>query len=138
MRLLRTLVMGVVFVAATVAAKTPASPKVASHDPPSPQVRQPSSGKPVRVPSDVMQGLLLTKVDPIFPSTEGRVRATVTLHAIISKGGHVKKLVVISGPILLQKTAIDAVRQWTYKPYLVNGEPTEVDTTVVINYSINF
>jgi protein TonB len=86
-----------------------------------------------RISSGVMQGLLLKKVDPVYPG-DARVEGTVVLHAIIGKDGHVQSLEAVSGPAMLKGAAIDAVRQWTYKPYLLNGEPVEVDTTVVIEF----
>ena len=99
-----------------------------------PETSAPASvSKPVRISSAVMQGLLLTKVDPTYP-TEARVEGTVILHAIIGKDGHVQSLEAVSGPVLLKGAAIDAVRQWTYRPYLLNGEPVEVDTTVVVEF----
>jgi len=61
----------------------------------------------------------------------------VVLHAVIAKDGTMKSLAVVSGPQELQMSAMDAVRQWTYRPYLLNGEPTEVDTTITVNYNLN-
>ena len=62
---------------------------------------------------------------------------TVVLHAIISKTGSIEQLNVVSGPPMLVGAATDAVKQWRYKPYLLNGEPTEVDTTVIVNFNLN-
>jgi TonB family protein len=99
-------------------------------------------GSPVypsaRVSSAVMQGNLLTKVNPIYPAgakTAG-ISGTVVLHAIISKDGTIEKLNVVSGPDELQGSAVEAVRQWTYRPYLLNGEPTAVETTITVNYNL--
>jgi TonB family protein len=61
----------------------------------------------------------------------------VVLHAIIGKDGAVKTLDVISGPKEFQESALTAVKQWTYRPFLVNGDPTEVDTTITVNYALN-
>jgi periplasmic protein TonB len=61
----------------------------------------------------------------------------VVLHAIISKQGTITQLNAISGPDMLKGAATDAVRQWRYKPYLLNGEPTEVDTTITVNFNLN-
>ena len=88
----------------------------------------------VRISSGVMQGLLKTKVDPIYPG-DARVEGTVVLHAIIGKDGHVQSLEAVSGPAMLKGAAIDAVRQWTYRPYLLNGEAVEVDTTILIQFN---
>jgi outer membrane biosynthesis protein TonB len=58
------------------------------------------------------------------------------LHAIIGKDGKIRSLKVVSGPDELAHSALDVVRQWTYKPYLLNGNPTEVETTITVNYSL--
>jgi periplasmic protein TonB len=59
----------------------------------------------------------------------------VILHAVISKQGTIEQLYVISGPPMLVNAARDAVSRWKYKPYLLNGEPTEVETTVNVNFT---
>jgi TonB family protein len=59
----------------------------------------------------------------------------VVLHAIISKEGTVEKLTVISGPPMLTQSAVDAVQKWTYRPYLLDGQPVEVETTINVNYT---
>ena len=104
--------------------------------PPPPVVR---SLGPVRISNGVMAGLILNKVPPHYPA-EARaagVGGTVVLHAIIGKDGTIEKLTVISGPALLQDAAVDAVKQWVYSPYLLNGVPTEVDTTIMVNFNLN-
>ena len=58
------------------------------------------------------------------------------LNAVIGKDGSVEKLIVVSGPKELQESSLDAVRQWTYKPYLVNGDPVEVKTTINVIYTL--
>ena len=92
-----------------------------------------------RISSAVMQGQLLKKVSPVYPPTAKKdgLQGTVVLHAIIGKDGRVDKVDAVSGPEVLRDAAVDAVRQWTYKPYLLNGEPTEVDTTVIVNFSLS-
>jgi len=80
-----------------------------------------------------MAGLLKTKVYPVYPR-DIDAQGTVVLHAIIGKDGHVKTLEAISGAEILREAAIDAVKQWTYKIYLLNGEPSEVDTNIIINF----
>ena len=86
-----------------------------------------------------MAGNILTKVAPVYPhdARAAHISGTVVLHAIIGKDGNVEKLVVVSGPKELQTSALDAVKQWTYKPYLLNGNPTEVETTIHVNYNLN-
>ena len=75
---------------------------------------------------------------PTYPpiARAAHVSGTVVLHAIISKTGTIKNLQVISGPEMLRASAVDAVRTWRYKPYILNGEPTEVDTTVSVNFNM--
>ena len=84
---------------------------------------------PVRISGGVMAGQILTKVAPVYPpdAKAAGISGAVVLHAVIDKDGTIGKLEVISGPQVLQSSALEAVRQWTYKPYLLNGEPTEVE-----------
>ena len=93
---------------------------------------------PIRLSSDVMAGTVLTRVNPTYPKAarDAKIQGTVILHAIIGKDGTIEKLTVISGPKELRASAVEAVHQWTYKPYVLNGEPTPVDTTVTVNYSL--
>jgi TonB family protein len=90
------------------------------------------------VPAAVMAGNLLTKAVPVYPpaAKKAKIQGTVVLSAVIGKDGNVKNIQVVSGPNELQQSSIDAVRQWTYKPYLLNGDPVEVKTTVNIVYSL--
>jgi protein TonB len=85
----------------------------------------------------VIAGNLLEKTTPVYPpiAKQAHVQGAVVLHAIIGKNGTIQNLTVISGNAMLTQSAIDAVKQWRYKPYLLNGEPTEVDTTVTVNFS---
>ncbi len=94
--------------------------------------------KQLTVPAAVMQGNLLTKAVPIYPpaAKKAKIQGTVVLSAIIGKDGNVENIQVLSGPNELQQSSIDAVRQWTYKPYLLNGDPIEVKTTINIVYSL--
>jgi len=93
----------------------------------------------VRISSGVMQGLLLKNVDPIYPlaARSQGLQVMVVLHTIIGKDGHVEKVEAVSGPDEFRRAATDAVGHWVYKPYLLNGEPVEVDTTVVVNFNLN-
>jgi TonB family protein len=94
--------------------------------------------KQLSVPSAVMSRNLTNKAVPIYPpaAKKAKVQGTVVLGAVIGRDGNIKSLRVISGPSELQQSALDAVRQWTYKPYLLNGDPVEVETTVNIVYSL--
>lgn len=95
--------------------------------------------KQLSVPAAVMSRNLTNKAVPIYPpaAKKAKVQGTVVLGAVIGKDGNIKSLRVLSGPSELQQSALDAVRQWTYKPYLLNGDPIEVETTVNIVYSLN-
>jgi TonB family protein len=86
-----------------------------------------------------MSGQVLTQVNPIYPpdAKAAHVQGAVVLDGIISKDGIVKALQVISGPVELRVSAIDAVRQWRFEPYLLNGQPTEVETTITVNYQLD-
>ncbi len=93
---------------------------------------------PAQVSSEVMAGNLLSQVAPVYPpiAKAANISGSVVLRAIISKTGNVTALKIISGPQMLSGSAMDAVRQWTYKPYSLNGEPTEVETTITVNFNL--
>lgn len=92
----------------------------------------------VRVSAGVTSGLLIRKVNPVYPplARQARISGTVVLRAVISKDGSIENLSLVSGHPMLAPAAIDAVRQWKYKPYLLNGEPVEVDTEVQVNFTL--
>jgi len=91
------------------------------------------------VSSAEMAGNILNKVTPKYPreAKEEKIQGTVLLNAVIGKGGAIESLTVVSGPRELQQSALDAVSQWTYKPYLLNGDPVEVKTTISVIYSLS-
>jgi TonB family protein len=91
-----------------------------------------------RISGGVAAGNILTKVQPVYPpdaKAQG-ISGTVVLRAIIGTDGAIQELTPIAGNELLQKAALDAVRQWTYKPYLLNGNPVAVDTTITVNFNL--
>ena len=92
----------------------------------------------VRVSAGVTSGLLVRKVNPVYPplARQARISGTVVLRAVISKDGSIENLSLVSGHPMLAPAAIDAVKQWKYKPYLLNGEPVEVDTEVQVNFTL--
>jgi protein TonB len=96
---------------------------------------RPTVVKPLVV-SHFAEANLLHKVQPLYPAIarEARIQGTVELQAIISKAGTVENLVVVHGHPLLVAAAIDAVRQWRYRPYLLNNEPVEVETEITVNF----
>jgi TonB family protein len=99
--------------------------------------QEPPNG-PVRVAAGIAAGQIVSKVNPIYPpeaKAQG-IQGSVVLHAIIREDGTVQQLSVISGPEELQPSAMDAVRQWVYKPYLLNGNPVKVETNITVNYAL--
>jgi periplasmic protein TonB len=93
----------------------------------------------VRVSQGVSQGLLVRRVNPSYPplARQARIQGTVILRAVISKDGSIENLQLVSGHPMLAPAAIEAVKQWKYKPYLLNGEPVEVDTEVQVNFTLS-
>ncbi len=93
----------------------------------------------VRVSQGVSEGLLLHKVTPNYPplAKQARIQGSVVLQATIGKDGSIQNLRVLSGHPMLTQSALDAVRQWKYKPYLLNGEAVEVETTVQVNFTLS-
>lgn len=94
--------------------------------------------QPVDLPQGVSLGLLIHKVQPVYPETarQNRIQGTVLLHAMIGKDGRVLELTPISGPKELLGAAIGAVQQWRYKPYAVNNEAVEVQTQITVNFQL--
>jgi periplasmic protein TonB len=92
----------------------------------------------VSVSQGVSQGLLFKKVAPSYPQNALRMHidGTVELLATISKDGNITHIKVLSGDAQLAKAASDAVKQWKYKPYLLNGEPVEIQTQVTVNFKL--
>jgi protein TonB len=78
-------------------------------------------------------------VQPLYPpiARQARVQGAVELRAIISKNGTIENLLVVSGHPMLSAAAIEAVRQWRYRPYLLNGEPIEVETEITVNFLLS-
>jgi periplasmic protein TonB len=93
----------------------------------------------IRQGGAVQAAMLVNRVQPQYPplARQTRISGTVRLHAIISKDGSVQQLEVLSGHPLLVQAALDAVRQWKYRPTTLNGEPVEVDTTIDVIFSLN-
>jgi periplasmic protein TonB len=96
-----------------------------------------SKDRPVRVSSGVMAGLIVHKVDPVYPeeAKAAGVSGAVVIAATIDDHGKVTKPAVVSGPAMLHDAALVAVRQWTYKPYQLNGAPVFVSTVVTVNFA---
>ena len=86
--------------------------------------------------SSILEGSLIRNVEPVYPplAKGARVQGPVVLSAMISKAGMIENLRVLSGNPMLVPAAIDAVRQWRYRPYVLNGEPVEVETQITVNF----
>ena len=86
--------------------------------------------------SHMMEGNLIFRVQPGYPvlARQVRVQGPVVLRAMISREGAIENLQVLSGHPMLVRAALDAVRQWRYRPYVLNGEPVEVETEVTVNF----
>jgi protein TonB len=95
-------------------------------------------GKTLPVSSGVLQGMLLAPIRPVYPAIAkaAHVEGAVVVEAIISRTGTIESLHVVSGPAMLQAAAIEAIRGARYKPYRLNGEATEVQTTITVNFRI--
>jgi protein TonB len=93
----------------------------------------------VRVSQGVSQGLLIKKIQPPYPplARQARIQGQVVLQAEISKDGSIQNLRLISGHPMLAPSAIEAVKQWRYKPYYLNGEPVEVETQITVIFSLS-
>ena len=98
----------------------------------------PKAASRIRVGGNVQAAALVNKVTPQYPpiAKTAHVAGTVILHAIIAKDGSIQELQYMSGPPLLMKSAMDAVKEWRYKPTMLNGEPVEVDTTISVVFSL--
>lgn len=93
----------------------------------------------VKIGQVVSQGLLVKQVRPVYPDQAryAHIQGSVILNAIISKTGDIVDLEVLEGPIELVVSAVNAVRQWKYQPYALNGEPVEVVTQITVNYTLS-
>jgi TonB family protein len=96
-------------------------------------------GQRVRVSQGVAQASVQSKVNPIYPqeARTARISGTVVLKAVIDQTGDVVSLQLVSGHPLLAPAAIDAVKQWKYRPYLLNGKPVAVETQITVNFVLS-
>jgi periplasmic protein TonB len=93
----------------------------------------------VRISQGVTKGLLIRRVEPSYPTLAraARVQGEVVLSAVISVNGEIENLQLVSGHPMLVPAALTAVKQWRYKPYLLNGQPTEVETTITVIFTLS-
>jgi TonB family protein len=92
----------------------------------------------LQVPSGVMIGLLIRRVQPEYPAAAklDKIQGIVVLHAVINTEGKVSELSSISGPQELINSAMEAVKQWQYRPYVSQGQPVQVDTQITVNFTL--
>jgi periplasmic protein TonB len=96
----------------------------------------PESKGLLRVSRGVSEGMLLTAIRPVYPAIAkaAGVQGSVVVEAVISRKGTIESLHLVSGPLMLQGAAMDAIREARYQPYRLNGEPTEVQTVITVNF----
>jgi periplasmic protein TonB len=113
----------------------PGQGMVSAVAPPPPK---PTAPQRVKQGGNVTAASILQQTRPLYPALarQARIQGNVVLHAIIDKDGKVAQLEVISGHPLLVQSALDAVKQWRYKPTLLNGDPVEVDTTITVTFTM--
>ena len=113
---------------------TPPPPPVVTKDPerPKPPVR-------VRMGGKVQDAMIISRKLPDYPAMARsmRVQGTVVFQAVIGTAGTIQQLQLVSGHPLLVQAAMDAVRQWRYRPTLLNGDPTEVDTVISVTFTLS-
>jgi protein TonB len=93
-------------------------------------------GGPKRITSQLSEGQLLNRVEPLYPhiAAISGIQGQVKLHAIIGRDGKIQSLSAVSGHPLLVRAALEAVEQWRYRPYVLNGEAVEVETFITVNF----
>ena len=95
--------------------------------------------KPITVTSDVQAAKLLRKVIPVYPklAIAAHISGTVRLMGVVAKDGTVQQIRVVSGPALLVEAALDAVRQWVYRPTMLNNKPVEVIAPIDVIFTLS-
>jgi periplasmic protein TonB len=114
------------------------SPDLTAAPPPRPKPVPPQVAQPIKVGGNVLEAKLVTRVMPIYPALarQARISGTVRLEGIIAKDGKVVNLQVISGHPLLINAAVEAVRQWVYRPTLLNGQAVEVIAPIDVHFTL--
>ena len=111
---------------------------VAGIDIPAPPVMPPARGEPIRVGGQIQPPALVHKVDPVYPplAIAAGVEGIVILEAIVDREGRVEQLKVLRSRGVLDRPAMEAVRQWRYSPVLLNGVPERFILTVVVSFNL--
>ena len=114
-----------------------AAPAVPSPPPPPPPPTV-VKAEPIRQGGNVQAANLIHRVNPVYPplARQARVQGVVVLEAVISKEGSIESLRVVAGHPLLNEAALDAVKQWKYRPTMLNGDAVEVITTVTVTFTL--
>jgi len=107
--------------------------------PPPPAVKKVETPQRIKVGGNVQSAMIIRKPPPVYPqlAKSARVSGVVHLAAVISKDGTIQELHSLGGPALLIQAAMDAVKQWVYRPTMLNGEPVQVETTIDVNFTLN-
>jgi protein TonB len=107
--------------------------------PPPPPVKEAPKETRIRVGGNVQQANLIKKIAPPYPplAKQARIQGTVRFNAVISRDGTIQNLTLVSGHPLLVPAATEAVKQWVYKPTLLNGEPVDVITQIDVNFTLS-
>jgi protein TonB len=126
-------VIGGIIGSVPTAAPPPPPPPVKKEEP------KPATPQRIRVGGNVQQAMLIRQPKPVYPplAKQARISGVVRLNAIIGKDGSIQNLTVASGHPLLVPSALEAVKQWVYKPTLLNGEPVEVITQIDVNFTLS-
>jgi periplasmic protein TonB len=95
-----------------------------------------ASAGPVVRKSAVLEGLLIHRVQPQYPviAKQLHIQGAVVVDALIGRDGRIEQATVIRGQALLNRSAVEAIKQWQYRPYYLNGEPVEVETEITVNF----
>jgi protein TonB len=111
---------------------------ITESNPPSLEINKSQPRGPIRVIGSVEQAQLISRIEPRYPALalQTKKEGAVILHAIISRDGRITALDIVSGSPLLVTAALDAVRQWRYRPTLLNGDPVEVETTITVIFRL--
>jgi protein TonB len=104
-----------------------------------PKLAAPTVPKRIRMSQGVTRGSLIHKVEPAYPpiARAARIQGEVILTAVISKTGEIENLALVSGHPMLVPAARAAIEQWRYRPFLLNGEPVEVETTITLTFELS-
>jgi protein TonB len=114
-------------------------PHVEAPPPPTPAPARTEKTRPVVIGGDVQSSMAISRPNPVYPpiARQARIQGRVMLEALISRNGTIENLRVVNGHPLLVPAALDAVRQWRYRPTMLNGEPVEVQTTIEVNFTLS-